>query len=72
MRVRIRKWGNSYGVLLPKKEIRKRGLRENQIIEIDPAPVPDIRDLFGKYPLARPLQEIKDELRKGHEEGVLL
>jgi len=72
MRKKIRKWGNSYGILISKKELESRKLRENQTVEVELEAKPDIRELFGKYKFNRPIQEIKDEMRRGHRDDILL
>ena len=45
---KIKKWGNSFGVLIPKSELEKRHLGENQevIIEITKKGSP-LKELFG-------------------------
>ena len=64
---KVRKWGSSLAVLLPKALVEETKLRENDqvTIEIKNRPLPG--DLFGKFPRKSKLsaQAIKDELRKG-------
>ena len=45
---KIKRWGNSLGLVLPKKELRKMNLWENQevIVEINRKGNP-LKDLFG-------------------------
>lgn len=45
---KVRKWGNSFGVIIPKDELRERNICENQeiIIEITKKENP-LKELFG-------------------------
>ena len=64
----IKKWGNSYGMILPKDIFRSEKLKVNQKIEI--ILVKDAKKILketfgiGKGILKKSGQEIKDELRK--------
>ncbi len=60
----MRKWGNSLGVVIPREEASREGLKENDEVEIVIRKAVDIRQLFGKYKF-RDLQSLKDELRDG-------
>lgn len=64
VRTVVRKWGNSLGVVIPREEASREGLRENDEVEIVIRNTVDIRQLFGKYKF-RDLQSFKDELREG-------
>jgi len=45
---KIKKWGNSYGLLIPKKEMDAKNLHEDQevVFEVTPARNP-LKELFG-------------------------
>lgn len=60
----VRKWGNSLGVVIPREEASKEGIRENDEVEVVLRKAVDIRQLFGKYKF-KDLQSLKDELREG-------
>jgi len=64
IRTIMRRWGNSLGVVIPREEVSKEGLKENDEVEIVIRKAVDIRQLFGKYKF-RDLQSLKDELREG-------
>ncbi len=64
IRTIMRKWGNSLGVVIPREEASREGLKENDEVEIVIRKAVDIRQLFGKYKF-RDLQSLKDELREG-------
>lgn len=47
--VKLKKWGNSYGVLLPMKVIEKENLKEGKEITVTvrPREMTRVRDVFG-------------------------
>jgi antitoxin component of MazEF toxin-antitoxin module len=62
----VKKWGNSYGVILPVKIVRENDLSENEIIEIQiKKKIRNIKALYGTLKLDESTQKIKDELREG-------
>ncbi len=64
IRTVMRKWGNSLGVVIPREEATKEGLKENDEVEIVIKKAVDIRQLFGRYKF-KDLQTLKDEMREG-------
>lgn len=66
MKGKIRKWGNSFGILIPKKELDEKGLNEGQEVEFELLPN-DISDLCG---ILAPSKEISfDEFMEEVKEG---
>ncbi|MEK6895063.1 MAG: AbrB/MazE/SpoVT family DNA-binding domain-containing protein [Nanoarchaeota archaeon] len=67
--VTIKKWGNSFGVILPKEVIKKEGLKENKKILIDVVKEADLSDIFGslKGKIRISGQKMKDLSRKEWE-----
>jgi antitoxin component of MazEF toxin-antitoxin module len=63
-KARLKKWGNSLGVVIPKEAADKNGLRAGQEVEIRLTKLSDITRLRGKFPI-EDLQEAKEEMRKG-------
>ncbi len=61
---KLKRWGNSFGVIVPKEVVEKEGLKEGELVEISVRKASDIRRLFGKYPFKN-LQEQKEAMRKG-------
>lgn len=64
---KIRKWGNSYGLALPVKEIKKSGLHEGQKVTALVQPKTNIlKETFGafkhKSDTSKVLREIDKEL----------
>jgi len=63
-KTRLKKWGNSLGVVIPKEAVERNGLRVGEEVEIRLTKLGDITELKGKYPV-RELQATKEEMRKG-------
>ncbi len=63
-RSKLKRWGNSFGVLIPKEMVEKEGLKEGEIVEISVRKESEIKHLFGKYPF-KDLQMQKEKMRKG-------
>ena len=63
---KLKRWGNSFGVVVPKEVVEKEGLKEGEEVEISVRRASDIRQLFGKYPFKN-LQLQKERMRKGWE-----
>lgn len=65
-RAKLKRWGNSYGIVVPKEIAEKEGLKEGEEVEISVRRASDIKHLFGKYHF-KDLQPQKEEMRKGWE-----
>jgi antitoxin component of MazEF toxin-antitoxin module len=63
-KARLKKWGNSLGVVIPKEAAERNGLHVGEEVEIQVTKVSDITELRGKYPI-EDLQAAKEEMRKG-------
>ena len=63
---RLKRWGNSFGVLVPKALVEQEGLKEGEEVEISVRRVEDIRSLRGKYHF-KDLQHEKNEMKRGWE-----
>lgn len=63
MRAKVKKWGNSLGLIIPADLAAKQGLKEGDEVEYQLKKCDDIKELFGKYPMGD-IQKIKNELRK--------
>ncbi|MBS3150935.1 AbrB/MazE/SpoVT family DNA-binding domain-containing protein [Candidatus Woesearchaeota archaeon] len=65
--LKIRKWGNSFGVVLPNEIVKKNKLKEGSTIEIfipEPKKV-DFEKIFGTAHFKKSTQQLKDEMREG-------
>ena len=45
--VRLKRWGNSMGVILPKEFIEKKRIKENEKIMIEVVKTADLSHIFG-------------------------
>ena len=63
---KLRKWGNSIGVILPKEYVKKENLKENQTIRLNLVKETDLTKIYGKLKgkLPNNTQKYKDELRR--------
>lgn len=61
---KLKRWGNSFGVIVPKEVVEREGLREGEEVEIWVRKASNVTDLFGKYKF-RDLQREKEKMRKG-------
>ena len=60
---KVKRWGNSLGVVLPKTLVEEEGLREGEEVEVTVRKVSDVRRLRGKYPF-KDLQHEKNEMKR--------
>ena len=62
----VKKWGNSFGIVLPKEIVEKEGLKENKKIVISIIKKADLSDIFGslKGKIRMSGQKMKDLSRK--------
>ncbi len=63
--LKIRKIGNSLGVIFPNEMIKERKLKENETVFVSVAKKADLRDMFGSLKIKESGQKIKDDMRKG-------
>jgi antitoxin component of MazEF toxin-antitoxin module len=61
---KVKRWGNSLGVVLPKALVEEEALREGEEVEVTVRKISDVRSLRGKYPF-KDLQHEKDEMKRG-------
>lgn len=63
--VKVRKWGRSFGVVIPKEKINEEGIKENETIRLLIGKKRNVlKETFGTFKLKRPTQEILDESDK--------
>ncbi|MBI2972018.1 MAG: AbrB/MazE/SpoVT family DNA-binding domain-containing protein [Candidatus Aenigmarchaeota archaeon] len=48
---RVKKWGNSLGIVIPREQAQKGNVRENQVVKVLIVPKKTVRvkDLYGKF-----------------------
>ncbi len=62
---RIKKWGNSFGIIIPKEVIKEKKWKEDDEVTLLSVDTPSLKEFFGKAKnLKKSAQEIKDELRR--------
>lgn len=61
----VKRWGNSYGIVLPKGLVKDNGIVENDTVEVMVRKVADLSSLFGRLRTGRNTQSIKDDMRDG-------
>ena len=62
--VKLKKFGNSIGILLPEKIVKEKRLKHNEKILIDIFKIANLSDIFGSLKLGMSAQKMKDESRK--------
>ena len=67
--VTVKRWGNSFGVVLPKELVEKENLKENKKIVINIVKEADLSDIYGslKKKIKITGQKAKDMAREGWE-----
>lgn len=66
--VKLKRWGNSFGVIVPSEIIEKKHLKENDTIVLEIVKKADLSKIFGsikKKDRKMSGQEMKDLVRKG-------
>ena len=59
---KVRKWGRSFGVVIPKDKVKKEGIKENETIRLLIAKKTNVlKETFGTMKFKRSTQEILDE-----------
>ena len=64
---KIKKWGNSMGIIIPREIVESQRLRENDRIVISIVKEADLSEVFGSLKRKKSGQSFKDEVRKGWE-----
>jgi putative addiction module antidote len=62
---KIRKWGNSYGIIIPQEILRGKNMKEGE--EIDAILVKKgsiLRETFGKHKFSKPVKQLMKETDK--------
>ena len=66
--VSLKRWGNSFGVVLPREIIERKGLKEGEKFVIEVVKIADLSKIFGLIRERKMSgQEAKDMVRKGWE-----
>ena len=67
LNVKVRKWGDSLAVIIPKEIADKEKINTNDNVHLRISKKTDLSDVFGilKGKLKKTAQQLKDESRKG-------
>ncbi len=64
----VKKWGNSFGLVLPKEVVKSEKLEENKKIVVNIIKIADLSDIFGLVKKRKMSgQKMKDLSRKAWE-----
>lgn len=63
--VKIKKWGNSLGIILPKELVEERKLKKGEKVNLEIIKKADLRDIFGTLKTGLTGQQFKDLARNG-------
>lgn len=63
--VRVKRWGNSFGIILPKEEMDRQRVKENDKILIEVVKPADLSHIFGSLKRKISGQQFKDLAREG-------
>jgi antitoxin component of MazEF toxin-antitoxin module len=63
-KTKVKCWGNSLGIVLPKTLVDQEGLKEGEEVEVTVRKASDVSCLRGKYPF-KDLQHEKAEMKRG-------
>ena len=59
---KVRKWGRSFGIVIPKDKVKEEGIKENEIVRLLIAKRTNVlKETFGTMKFKRSTQEILDE-----------
>lgn len=65
--LKVRKIGNSLGIIFPSTLVREKKLREDETVFISVAKKGNLEKLFGSVKFRGSAQRIKNQMRKGWE-----
>ena len=65
-KLKIKKWGNSLGIILPTNIVRKKNLKEGSTIEflVPEGKNVDLEKVFGTFKFKKSAQQMKDEMKE--------
>lgn len=62
---KVRKWGRSFGVVIPKEKIKEEGIKENESITLLIGKKTNVlKETFGTFKFKKTTQEMLDEIDK--------
>ncbi len=67
MRARIRKWGNSFGIMIPGAFLKEKDLNLNEEVFVEVNKRKNIEKLFGICHFKRSTKSIMKEIKEGYD-----
>jgi len=68
MKAKVRKWGSSLGIVIPKEVAEAKGVRPGDEVVAEIKKLSSVGEIFGSLKgWRKPTQRIKEEVRKGWE-----
>jgi len=64
---KVKKWGNSFGILITKEEIRKKNIHEDENVIVEIKKKLELDKLFGICKFKRPVRELTRGIKEGYE-----
>ncbi len=64
VKIKVKTWGNSLGVVLPKEIVAKEGIKPEDEVTITITKKETLEDFFGRIKSKLSAQKMKDESRK--------
>ncbi len=61
---RIKKIGNSLGIIIPKEEADREKIKEGDLVEVEVLRCINLEEMFGSVKFRKTAQELKDEMRR--------
>lgn len=63
IRTHLRKWGNSFGIVVPQKTIEETKAKEgDEVIILLKREKPNLRKLFGSHKFSKPTEQLMKEM----------
>ena len=64
IKTKLRKWGNSFGVVVPSSKIANQNLKEGDLVHIflTANDKLNLKNLFGKHKFQKPVQKLIKEM----------
>ena len=60
---KVRKWGRSFGVVIPKDKVKEEGIKENETIKLLISKKTNVlKETFGTFKFKKSTQEMLDEI----------
>lgn len=62
---RVRRIGNSLGVVIPSDEVERHGISEGDLVELEVERKVNLKQFFGSLKFSKGTQQMKEEARSG-------